>query len=255
MFAQPFRAQWSLGIRLFNQDRGNGRHVANGGDQIVVQVLGLAGQVFFHQGKAQTLSDAPFNLPFGKLRIDRAAHVMGGDNVADAGGAQFHVDLYLGQLRAVAVLRVRRPLTIGIQCGGRRVIGFFDANDVAMRVFRKVLQRDSAALIAVRDRQCAICRDDLIGIAQIGLAQDRGLERSACRQCGAAGDKGLAGCGCLATIRRAAGVRTDQFNRVNRHAKGICGYLRDHGVRTLPDICRPLVQHHAPLCGDAKTDR
>ena len=56
------------------------RHVADGRDQIVVQVLGAAGDVLLHQRHADALRDAALDLAFDQQRVDRLADIVrGGD--------------------------------------------------------------------------------------------------------------------------------------------------------------------------------
>ena len=53
-----------------------GRHVADGRDQIIVQVLAAAGMKLLHQREAEPLRDAAFDLAFHQRRVDRAADVV-----------------------------------------------------------------------------------------------------------------------------------------------------------------------------------
>ena len=53
-------------------------HVADRRDQVVVQVLGAAGDVLLHQRHADALGDAALDLALDQRRVDRAADVVGG---------------------------------------------------------------------------------------------------------------------------------------------------------------------------------
>ena len=71
------------------------RHVADGGDQIVVQVLGAAGQILLHQREAQPLRDAALDLALDQGRIDRAADIVRGDDAQHLHRAELDIDLDL----------------------------------------------------------------------------------------------------------------------------------------------------------------
>ena len=78
VLAEALGAERALGVGLLDQDRHDLGHVADGRDQVVVQVLGAAGQVFLHQRHADALGDAALDLALGQRRVDRPADVVGG---------------------------------------------------------------------------------------------------------------------------------------------------------------------------------
>ena len=109
------------------------RDVADGGDEVVVQVLGAAGEVFLHQRQADALGDAAFDLAFGEGGVDGAAEVVGGGELEELDRAEGGVDGELGDLGAVAVDGVGGALAVGVERRGRRVVAFLGGEDVAVR--------------------------------------------------------------------------------------------------------------------------
>src|SRR4051794_30048602 len=101
--AHALGAEGTAGLCLLDQVGLDGRHVADGGDQVVVQVLGAAGNEFLYQRHAEPLGDATVDLALHQRRIDGAADVVGGDDLDRLGGAERGVDLHFGHLRGEAV--------------------------------------------------------------------------------------------------------------------------------------------------------
>ena len=97
------------------------RHVADGRDQVVVQVVGAAVDVFLHQRHADALGDAAVHLAFDQGRVDRPADVVRRVDVQQRHRAELDIDLELGDLRREAVGRVRHALAVGVERHGRRV--------------------------------------------------------------------------------------------------------------------------------------
>ena len=97
------------------------RHVADGRDQVVVQVVGAAVDVLLHQRHADPLGDAAVDLAFDQRRIDRPADVVRRVDVEQLHRAELEIDLDLGDLRREAVGRVRDALPVGVERDGRRV--------------------------------------------------------------------------------------------------------------------------------------
>ncbi len=124
MFAKAFGAERAFGIGHLDQQAVDGGHVAGGGDQVVMQVVGAARDVILHQRKADALGDAALDLALGQRRVDRAAHVMGGGDAGQVNRAQGGVHLQFHHLRAVAVLGIGVALPHGVQRGGWRIVGF-----------------------------------------------------------------------------------------------------------------------------------
>ena len=71
-------------------------------DQIVMQVLGTAGDVFLHQRHAEPLGNAALDLAGGQKRIDHPPQIMRRGDADDLHRAKPQIDLDLGHLRAIA---------------------------------------------------------------------------------------------------------------------------------------------------------
>src|SRR5690606_12604398 len=122
------------GVGGLDQDRPDLGDVADGGDQVVVQIVGAAGEVFLHQREADALGDAALDLALGQRRVDGAAEVVGGGDLQQPDGAEGGGDGELGDLGAVAVDGVGGALAIGVERRRGRVVAFFRGDDVALRV-------------------------------------------------------------------------------------------------------------------------
>ena len=134
VFAQTLGAEGAFGIRHFDQQRGDGGDVGGGGDEVVMQVFGPAGDVFLHQGEADALGDAAFDLACGEEGVDRAAKVVGGGDAVQGYRAERGVHRQFHHLRAIAVDGVGTALAIGVERGGGGVVGRFGRQGVAARV-------------------------------------------------------------------------------------------------------------------------
>ena len=80
--ADALGAEGTDGSAILDEDGLDLRHVAEGRDQIVVQILGPAGDVLLHQRQPQPLGDAAVDLAFDHCRIDGTADIMRGDDRA-----------------------------------------------------------------------------------------------------------------------------------------------------------------------------
>src|SRR3546814_8542592 len=99
-------SDWSSGVCSSDlQDAGDLRHVAEGGDQVVVQVLRATRQVLFHQREAEALGDAAMDLALHQRRVHRAADVVGSGHAQHLHRAEVEIDRHLGDLRGKAVDR------------------------------------------------------------------------------------------------------------------------------------------------------
>ena len=99
------------------------RDVTDGGEQVIVQVLGAPRHVFFHQRESEPLCDAALDLPLHQGRVDRGADVVGGDDAVRRHRTQLQIDLHARHLRREPVGRVRDPLAVLVERGGRGVEG------------------------------------------------------------------------------------------------------------------------------------
>ena len=124
-------AQW---LRVLDDDDLDLGHVADGGDQVVVQVLGSAGQVFLHQREPDALGDAALDLPLHLGRVDGAADIVGGMDADGRHGPELSVHVDERDLRAEGVGRVRRALALGVECRGR----WIEAADTLQHHARRV---------------------------------------------------------------------------------------------------------------------
>ena len=109
--------------RVLDQDALDRRHVADGRDQIVVQVLALAGEELLHQREAEPLRGAALDLAFDQRRIDRAADVVRAGQPQHLHAAELDVDLDLGDMRARAEHRVGLALAVLVERRRRRIEG------------------------------------------------------------------------------------------------------------------------------------
>src|SRR6266849_7772317 len=140
LFADAFCPVGANRRRIFDQDGFNGWHVANGGDEIVVQIFSAAGEKFFHECHAEALGHAAFDLPFDESGIDGAADVVSGGEADNFYGAEFGVHFDFGEMRAEAVDGVGGALSIFVEGFGGWVEGGFGAEDVAVVIEGQIAQ-------------------------------------------------------------------------------------------------------------------
>src|SRR5436190_5864769 len=142
-------AEGTDGRTLFNQYGFYRRHVAYGGNQVVVQILSFAGREFLHERHAESLGGAAFDLAFNQSGIDRSSDIMSCRNPEHAHGSEFDIHLHLGQMRAEAVHGIWIPLTILVERAGRRIERGFLRQDIPVLVERKIgkVNRKSLAVV------------------------------------------------------------------------------------------------------------
>ena len=128
----------------FHQDGGDGRHVADGGNQVVVEVLALAGDELLHQRHADALGDTALDLALDQHRIDGAAHIMGGGDRQHLHSSQAKIDLDFSEMGAIAIDGVGHTLAVGVERAGGRIEGLFGAFDIAEAVSGEMGQFDRA---------------------------------------------------------------------------------------------------------------
>ena len=117
---------------IFDQDRLDRRHVAGGRNQIVMQILALAGEEFFHQRHPQALRGAAFDLAFDQRWIDGAADVVRRGDLQYPHRAEFGIDRDLGQVRAKSKDRIGSALAVLIQRTGGRIESGLAGENVAI---------------------------------------------------------------------------------------------------------------------------
>ena len=169
-----------------------------------------------------------------------------------AHGAEAGVDGELDELRAVAVDGVGRALAVGVERGGRRVVGRLRREDSAVGAGGQGGEVDRAR--AVDGEAGAGEREAGVG-AGVGVAQDRGAELAAGGFRRLAGDVGLARAGGLAGVGGQVGVGVEEGEGGDREAERVGEDLGDHGVRALADVDGALVQHDGAVGADADADR
>ena len=193
MLAQPLGAERSFRIGNLDQDGLDRRHVADGRDQIVVQILGAAGDVFLHQRHADALRDAALDLAFDQQRVDRLADIVRGGDLDQLHRAELQVDLEFGDLRAIAIDGVGLALALGVERQRRRIVGFLGAEDEAVGIGSQRGEIDAAGGFALADDdQAAPSRASVAFVRDIGEAQDLFAQRAAGLFRRLAGDEGLA---------------------------------------------------------------
>ena len=137
MLAQPFRAIRAFGIGHLDNNMLKFRNIADCRDQIIMQIFGASGQIIFHQGQTNALSDTAFNLAFNKQWVDRPTDIMGGCHFIEAHLPQPPIDRQLNHLCAISIDRIGATLPIFIQRRCWRVIGFLAHKHIAIIIHRQ----------------------------------------------------------------------------------------------------------------------
>ena len=153
MLAQTFCAERAFRIRHLDDDRLDGRDVADGRDQVVVQVLRATGDVFLQQCEADALRDAALDLALDEQRVDRAADIVRGGNLDQPDRTQLRVDLEFDELRAIAIDRVGAALSLGVERQGRRIVALISREGISARVSRQCGEVDPTHRLAFADGQ------------------------------------------------------------------------------------------------------
>ena len=138
----PFAPKGPTGEVVFNEDRFDGRNIANGGNQVIVEIFAFAGKKLFHEGHAEALRDAAFDLAFDQGGVNGAADVVGGGQFQNFDGAEFEIDFDFGEMRAESVDGVGNALAVFVEGLGGRIVGGFGADDITALVERKFSQVD-----------------------------------------------------------------------------------------------------------------
>ena len=146
LLADPFCAKGSDGRRLLDENAFHRRHVADGGNQIVVQVLAFAGNKLFHQRHAEALRRAAFDLSLNQRRIDGLADVVRGGHPEDLDAAEFDVHLHLGDMGAEAEHCIGFTLAVFVERSWSEDRKCFGTDDVTRLVERQ------SALTSRRER-------------------------------------------------------------------------------------------------------
>src|SRR5579883_203948 len=132
LLADSFRPEWADGRRVLDQDGLNRRQVSDRRNQIVVEVLPLAGEELFHQRLTEALRRAALDLAFNQRGINGSADVVCGGNLPHPDGAELGVDLDLGHMRPKPENRVGHALAVFIERAGGRIEGGLRGQDIAV---------------------------------------------------------------------------------------------------------------------------
>jgi hypothetical protein len=193
-------------------------HVADGGDEIIVQVLGAAGDELLHERKPQALGDAAVDLALDQGRVHGPSDVVRGDDAADLHGGEHRVDLDLRELRPEAVGRIRHALALGIEGRRRRVVETLSGQHRAGLVGAEAREIDGAARRPVLDPQLRALQREPGLRAGIGEAEDSAAQILAGQPRRVAGHEGLSRGGGLPGVRGEIRVADDAAEGVGRQA-------------------------------------
>ena len=134
-------------LAILDQDAVDLGHVADRRDQIVVQILGAAGQILLHQRQPQPLGDAALDLAFDQGGIDRLADIVRGHDAQHLHRAQLDIDLDRRHLGGEGIGGIGHALAVGVERRGRRIEGALAHQRAGAR------QIDGAHLAAVAHRE------------------------------------------------------------------------------------------------------
>ena len=171
MLAKPFGPERAFRVRLLDQDGVDGRHITCRRDQIVVQVLGSARYILFHQSHADTLGNTALNLSGSQHRIDHSAKVVRCRDLVQFDRAEHRIHAQFCHLRAPAIDRIGRALTIRIQRGRGRIIGLLGGENEPVRIFGQARQINPMVGRPAYD-QVPIPGQKLRLVSRIGMTQD-----------------------------------------------------------------------------------
>ena len=122
-FADPLGPERAGRLRCLDEEALDGRNVADGRDEVVVQVVGAAGDVRLHERQAQALGDPAMDLALDEHRVHGSPDVVGRDDPTDDGRAQLHVHVHDRDLGTEPIRLVRHALPIVIERRRVRVVG------------------------------------------------------------------------------------------------------------------------------------
>ncbi len=111
----PFAPNGPAGSASSTSSTSISRDVADGRDQVVVEVVGPARLVLLHERESQALGDPAVDLPLDEHRVDRPADVMGRDDPANDARSELQVNVHDGDLGPEAVGLVRDALAVGVE--------------------------------------------------------------------------------------------------------------------------------------------
>src|SRR6201993_1878969 len=140
LLTDPFCAKRADGRNLFDENRFDLRNIANGGNQVIVQIFTFARHEFFHQRHAEALRDAAFDLAFDQSWVNSASHVVGGSQLQNFDSSEFEIDFDFGEMRAEPINGIGNALAILIERLGGRIVGDFGAEDITEPIERKIVE-------------------------------------------------------------------------------------------------------------------
>src|SRR5581483_7572867 len=109
-FAEAFRAEGAVRVRVFDDDRFHLRRVKRGRDDVIRQAVVDDAPALPDQFLAEAVTDglkrAAFDLPGGQDRVNRAADVLRGGDLLDGDFKSVYVNFDFGDLGAPRISRV-----------------------------------------------------------------------------------------------------------------------------------------------------
>ena len=149
-----------------------------------MQVLAFAGKEFLHQGHADPLRNAAFDLAFNERGIDRATHVVSCGDFKYLHRAQFDIDLDFSKMRAESEDRVGDALTVLIERAGRRVECSLGGKSVSVSIEGQIGKLDAPMMLSILNSNSAILERNLRALACVRNSQDFTSQLLASHICG-----------------------------------------------------------------------
>src|SRR5579871_505626 len=158
---------------LFDQNRFDLRHVSGRWNQVIMQILSLAGKEFFHQRHAEPLRDPAFNLSLDQRWIDCPPDIMSCCHLQHPDGSQFHIDLNLRHMRTEAINRIRLPLAVVVKRRDRRIERLLARDDVSVFIKWQYAQIECLTLPVLVNRNAILSKLNLSAFACARQVQNR----------------------------------------------------------------------------------
>src|SRR5277367_2445469 len=255
LLADTFRAEWSDRRRIFNQNRFDWRNVSDRGDQVVMQILALAGKEFLHQRHAEALSHTAFDLSFDQRGIDRATYVMRGNNLQHPHRSQFNINGNLRHVSAKSVDCVRAALSVFVERAGGWIESLLGSQNITVLIERQILWTEITLRPVFADRQRARAELDHRIFVRVRAQKNGAPEFLPRHICSFASNKRLSRSRCLAAIGSDRRIARNQIQTIDRGAQRVGTNLSDDGIRSLPNVNRALVKGDSAVTLQANAHR